>query len=121
VRTTPGKGRGVFATRRFRRGDVMERSPVIPLAEKDWPRIEKTALGVYPYDWSHGREGFCIVLGLGSLYNHSYRPNAVNVPVPGDLAMHWVALRDIARGEEITVNYNAEDDPDDPLWFRVRG
>jgi SET domain-containing protein len=43
-------------------------------------------------------------LGYGSLYNHSYRPNA-RYDDEGGQAKVFRTLRDIAAGEEITVNY----------------
>jgi len=115
-----GKGRGVFAARRFRRGSLIERSPVIAMPPREWPRLEKTRLGDYAYDWGPDDRGCAMVLGLGSLYNHSFDPNAENVWNERLLAMDWRALRTIEPGEEITVNYNDEDAPRDPLWFRVR-
>ena len=120
VRAVEGKGRGVFATRRFPRGTVVERSPVIALTEREWGRIEKTRLGNYAYDWGPTNRGCAMVLGLGSLYNHSFEPNLENRWNVRQLAMDWVALRPIASGEELTVNYNDENDSRDPLWFRAR-
>ena len=120
VRAVDGKGRGVFATRRFARGALVERSPVIALTEREWRRIEKTRLGNYPYDWGPTNRGCAMVLGLGSLYNHAFEPNVENRWNKRLLAMDWVALRAIAPGDEITVNYNEENDSKDPLWFRTR-
>ncbi|MCK6481555.1 MAG: SET domain-containing protein [Planctomycetes bacterium] len=119
LRTLPGKGRGVFATRRFRRGALVERSPVIVLPEEEWRRLAKTRLDHYVYEWA-GDGGCSMVLGLGSLYNHSYEPSVENFVDRRNLAMEWVALRDIAPGEEITVNYNDADDPLAELWFEAR-
>ena len=51
-----------------------------------------------------------LALGYGSLYNHSYRPNARYDDI-GQLTKIFTALRDIPPGEEITVNYNG--DPSD--------
>jgi len=51
-----------------------------------------------------------IALGYGSLYNHSYTPNAHYRDI-GRRSKEFLAVRDIAAGEEITVNYNG--DPQD--------
>ena len=119
VRRIRGKGRGVFATRGFLKGEVIERCPVIPLTEKEWKRIGKTRLGDYVYDWTPDGEGCALILGLGSLYNHSYRPNARNHNEVRLGFMEFLADRTIRAGEEITVNYNDEDDLHDELWFTV--
>ena len=120
VRAVEGKGRGVFATRRFSRGALVERSPVIAMTGREWRSLEKTRLGDYAYDWGARNRGCAMVLGLGSLYNHSYEPNAENRWNAPLLAMDWIALRAIEPGEEITVNYHDENDARDPLWFRAR-
>jgi SET domain-containing protein len=109
VRRSPGKGRGVFACRRIRAGEVIERVPVlvVPIDDLDngsgW-----TNLGSYCFLWS--TRTVALALGYGSLYNHSYRPNA-RYDDRGHRTKVFTSLRDIEPGEEITVNYNG--DPDD--------
>lgn len=120
VRRLGAKGRGVFATRRFRKGERVERSPVIALPRGQWKHVARTALETYAYDWGADGRGCALVLGLGSLINHSYEPTVENAVDLRQQAMDWIALRTIEPGEEITVNYNDEDSPDDPLWFEVR-
>ena len=53
------------------------------------------------------REYVALPLGYGSIYNHSYEPNASSLNVVPDI-MEFVALKDIQQGEEITINYNGE-------------
>jgi uncharacterized protein len=119
LRSVRGKGRGVFAPRRFRKGEVLERSPVLAMTERQWRHVAKTLLDHYVYEWD-GKGGCAMVLGLGSLYNHSYEPNVANLIDRRNGSMDWVALRTIAKGEEITVNYNDEDDPLSDLWFEAK-
>ena len=59
-----------------------------------------------------------LALGYGSLYNHSYRPNARYVDL-GDRTKLFTAIWDIAAGEEITVNYNGEPGDETPVGFEV--
>jgi hypothetical protein len=61
-----------------------------------------------------------MVLGFGSLYNHSYTPNATYVKKPDERVVEFVALQDIGSSEEITVNYN-NGDPDDKNQPMNRG
>lgn len=118
VRDTGRKGRGVFALVSFAVGDHIEEAPVIayPAAHKEL--VGRTALADYPYDWSD--EGEAIVLGFGSIYNHSYRPNARYRKNFDRLTIDYIALRAIAAGEEITVNYNGVPDDRSPLWFATQ-
>ena len=56
--------------------------------------------------------------GNGTHYiNHSCNPNAFMQTVRGHLLV--LALRDIAPGEEITVNYNGEPRSRKAVWFDV--
>ena len=59
-----------------------------------------------------------VALGYGSLYNHSYTPNAHYVDVD-QCRKRFVALRDIEAGEEITINYNAVPDDRSDVGFEV--
>jgi uncharacterized protein len=115
VRRVRGKGRGVFARRAIPRGEVFETSPVLVLPDES---VEDFAsgLGSYVFEWGKGK--LALALGYGSLYNHSYRPNARYDDV-GPQAKAFRALRDIAPGEEITVNYNGEPGRRKKVWFDV--
>ncbi len=64
VRTVEGKGRGVFAQRLIRQGEVLEQSPVIVISAKEWESVERTILFNYCYGWG---EDMALALGMGSL------------------------------------------------------
>jgi len=116
VKQSPGRGRGVFARKMIRAGEVIERVPdfLIPFKTIAAGRKNPT-LAHYFYEWN--RTHAAVSLGYGSLYNHSYKPNAVYRH--GQMAMIYAALRDIAPGEEITVNYNGHPDGRAPMIFEV--
>ncbi len=63
------------------------------------------------YFFYYGKQ-LALVLGYGSLYNHSYEPNATYVKEPSNGVVTFRAIRNIKAGEEITVNYN-NGNPDD--------
>ncbi|AGA28817.1 SET domain-containing protein [Singulisphaera acidiphila] len=117
VRRSPGRGRGVFARRLIREGEVIERVPVlvVPIDElkqgSAW-----TSLGHYCFLWS--KDTVALALGYGSLYNHSFRPNA-RYDDRGQRTKVFTSLRDIEPGEEITVNYNGDPDDDSAVGFAV--
>lgn len=58
-----------------------------------------------------------IGLGYTSLYNHSYRPNAMYRKRYSRRAIEIVARRIIQEGEEITINYNGNPRSQKPIWF----
>ena len=116
VRTIGTKGRGVFAQRIIREGEILERSPVIVLPGGQWQNIERTVLFNYCYGWG---EDSALALGVGSLFNHSYHPNAAYVRHLEEQVIDYVALRDIEPEEEITINYNGDPNDMDPVWFAV--
>jgi uncharacterized protein len=115
-----GHGRGMFASRNFSKGELIERAPIIPIDEKKWPNAAKTILSDYAFDWGEKDEHAAISLGYISIYNHSYSPNAQLEQLLDELMMEIVAIKDIPMGEQITINYNGDPAKQDPLWFTER-
>jgi SET domain-containing protein len=117
VKRTKGKGRGVFAVDTIYAGTVIERVPVIVIPEEEVLEAPGTSfLANYVFDW--GRGTVALALGFGSIYNHSYYPNA-RYDDEGQQTKVYTALRDIYPGEEITINYNGHEDDQTPVGFDV--
>ena len=74
--------------------------------------LESGAEG-YVFGWGDGRTA--LALGYGSLYNHSYLPNATTLETDDELVV--TATRDIEVGEEIRINYMGT--AQDGVWFDV--
>jgi SET domain-containing protein len=119
VRKIEGKGRGVFARIPFAKGTTIEVCPIILIPAEQWHHIEPTVFALYIYNFGPQGEHAAIPLGYGSLYNHSYKPCAMYVKVWEDLEIHFVAVRDIEPGEEITVNYNGRPEDQTRIWFET--
>ena len=119
VGTAAGKGRAVYACRRFAPGELIERAPVLRLSSEEWTAVANTILSQYCFRFGPGQLDAALALGYGSLYNHSYSPNARYDEEPGAL-MAFTALRPIATGEEITINYNGDPEDRAPVGFEVR-
>ena len=115
-----GKGRGVVADRRLAEGDVIDRAPVIVIPASDWPLIQETVVSRFCFCWRDGADDTAVALGIGSLMNHSYSPNAFSQRRIRERVMEFIALRDIEEGEEITLNYNGDPEGRDPVGFTVR-
>lgn len=121
VGQSPGRGRGVFATRRFTPGETIEVCPAIPLSEADARRLDATGLYDYYFGWGEDGKHAAIVFGYGSLYNHSITPNAEHRKNFAEATLTVVAVRPIAPGEEIFIRYETGKGGDQPtVWFEVR-
>ncbi len=120
IKNTERKGRGVFATRDFREGDLIETCHIIECPEQDTEFVDRTFLYNYYFNWGPKRNKVAIALGYGSLYNHSYEPNGVYTKDFERKLIIFKCLKPIKKGEEITVLYR--DNPNDktPLWFEVK-
>ncbi|MFJ7829564.1 SET domain-containing protein [Peribacillus sp. NPDC097284] len=117
MKNTGKYGRGIFATRDIKKDELLEVSPVVVSPKKDWKYLKKTSLFEHCFYW--GDDDTAIALGYGSLFNHSYTPNARYDNNEDRLTIDFYAYADILAGEEITINYNGEVDDTDSLWFDV--
>lgn len=113
----PGAGRGVFASIPIRKGDIIEQCPYLPIPDHEAEHISESFLITYIYYLGEAKDNPVLLLGYGSLYNHSDTPNAYYREQPDQQVMDIIAVRDIGRDEEITLNYNPEGGKA-PLWFR---
>jgi uncharacterized protein len=109
VRKVRGMGRGVFADRPYRAGEIIEICPVIPLTNAEANECSTTILDDYFFEWGPRREAYALALGYGSLFNHCYDPNAVFKCRIRKLQIEFRARRPIARGEQITIDYGWPD------------
>lgn len=120
VKRTSKKGLGVFALKDFRAGEIVESCPALIFSPKDRKNLEKTPLSHYIYPWKSTR-GAALAFGYGSIYNHSFSPNADWKQNFRTQSMVFRAIKNIKKGEEITVNYNGEPDEQTPIdWFEVK-
>lgn len=122
VRHVDGKGRGVVALCDIPAGTTVERSPVLIIPDQDRARTDPTIVFTYVFMWEHGtteqdlyegkgRAG--IALGLSSLLNHSYAPNAVFIRHIDALELELKTCRPVRAGEEVTIDYQMK------LWFEA--
>lgn len=110
-------GKGVFAARNISNKETIEFCETILVLKDEVDHLNKTNLGNYHFSWRGGN--VVIALGNGSLYNHSYEPNAKYVHEYKENKLKFVAIRDIKKGEEITVNYNGSPESEGKVWFEL--
>lgn len=120
VKNFKNKGRGIVAQQDIPAKAVIERAPVLLIPARDRLAADKTIVFTYVFMWEHdtteqdlylGDGRAAIALGLTSLLNHSYEPNAEFIRHIDELEIEIRALRHIRAGEEITIDYQMD------LWF----
>jgi uncharacterized protein len=102
-------GRGVYARRDIAEGETIEICPTVEIDESDAGGI----LGDFVISSNVDADRNVLMLGYGSLYNHSFDASAEYEQHTDD-SLAFVATREIAEGEEITINYGEE-------WWETRG
>ncbi|OOE13067.1 SET domain-containing protein [Fictibacillus arsenicus] len=112
-------GRGIFASRTIQKGELIHQAPVIVCPGDQYKKLKKTALRNYYFNWGENYDHVAIALGYGSLFNHSYSPNAMFENNLKEETVDFIALKRIKAGEEIFVNYNGDPEDKGPLWFDV--
>lgn len=113
-------GLGVFASQNIAAREIIEEVPVILLPEEQISDLAKTKLLDYFFAWGEKLEQAAIALGYGSLYNHSYEPNAKFVENYNQNTITYSAIKGIKKGDEILMNYNGQPDDMRKLWFLAR-
>jgi hypothetical protein len=119
------KGRGVFALRAFECGEVVEVCPVV-IFRMPFEKLPGDVRRLM-YDWDQLAgvpDAHALALGYGSLYNHNNPANLRYAADDSGLLLRLTAVRAVAEGEELTINYNAvggDPESDDDYWFEMNG
>jgi hypothetical protein len=110
-------GLGVIAKESFKKGDTIEIVPLLLMPIKEFELIRQTKLYYYFFEYTNSH--FAIALGYGSLYNHSFTPNARYLYNFKNKQLIIKAIKSIEVGEEIFFNYNYYPNDKTPLgdWF----
>ena len=111
------RGRGVFATRAFAPGEVIEVAPVLTFARALVEPLRGSRLDDYQFWWSD--EENALAFGCGSLYNHASPAAARWERDRARSVITFFAARPIAAGEEVTINYMGPPDSTEPVWFEA--
>lgn len=106
--------RGLIATEDIKNGSIIESCPLIYVDIKSEEEfLKNTVMWKYYFEWT--RKYHVIVLGYGSLFNHSFEPNARYYFNYKEKRMVYRAIRNIKKDEELTINYNWDPDNKDPV------
>jgi len=116
---SPIHGLGVFATKNFKKGEIIEVCPIINvIGNEEAILLAKSAeVGEFVFET---KEGNALSLGYGSFYNHSYEPNAdykaIHLESVNREALQIMAWRPIKKGAEILINYNGDPKDKTPVF-----
>lgn len=114
IRTSPGRGRGVFAREAIAPGTLIEAAPVIILPAAECPTLDRTIVHDYYFHWDGDPDGAgrgALGLGLVTLCNHSSRPSAWVDRNYARQTLDLITTAAINPGEEVTIDYGCA------LWF----
>jgi uncharacterized protein len=98
-------GLGVFSTKEYKKGDVIEIAIVLKLpSDEVYKNNCSPMLGDYVFSDSSGNDSV-FVLGYGSLYNHS-NDNNVKYKLYKNYMIYY-ARKNISSGSELYINYGS--------------
>lgn len=117
VRASSIHGNGVFALTAFKKGDIIEKAPVIFLTQEDKDYLQRTMLFRYYFVVPVKTTPAALGLGYSSVYNHSYTANAFYEMNVREQCLVIKAFKDIQPMEEITFNYNGQPDDKQTVYF----
>lgn len=120
IQHTEDKGNGVFTENDIPAGTEIEVSPVIVMSAEERKQLDNTLLHDYIFEWQPDGENMCCMAqGYISVYNHSDQANCEYFMDYDNNTMSVKTMRDIAAGEELTVNYNGDWNNKKPVWFEA--
>jgi SET domain-containing protein len=91
-------GYGVFTNKEIKKGEIVEVCYYLK-----FPTFTQTSVD---YLFNVNDDSYILVLGYGSIYNHSYSPNIKwIISETNTKSVTFIALVDINVGEELRFNY----------------
>lgn len=108
LKKTKERGWGVYCSKPIKKGRVFETAPIIFLPAKVWKRTSDTPIESYRF--SFWGDSCAIVLGFGSLYNHSKEGENCSYNLNRKSRTYsFYATKDIPANTEIFHDYNWDD------------
>ena len=130
--TIPGAGKGVFASRAFKKGEVIEVSPVLAVGANDAAELSGESSVFLNYCFAHPKLSIALMpIGTVGALNHggasanvaydlhfwggwhtaekilSKTPESILESKFADIFFQYTAARDIAKGQELTIDYGS--------------
>ncbi|KAG0055191.1 hypothetical protein BGZ83_009367 [Gryganskiella cystojenkinii] len=103
------KGRGIVTRKPIPSRTVIDISPILLFPAGEYTAHgQYTQLDHYTYRW---QGGMALALGLGSMFNHSNKPNVGFQRDFANKVIRYTTLREIKENEELCISYGPN------LWF----
>src|SRR4051812_11435391 len=107
IQVLPSFGRSVIAERDIKSDTLIEVAEILVLSADDTISVNKTGLKDYTFTYNDTQD--CLVMGIGEMFNHSDTPNvSYELLHVNRVRMHFRTLRDIKKGEQLFIDYNAD-------------
>ena len=119
LKSVTNKGRGIFTREKIAANTLIEESPVIVMSAEDRNLLDKTLLHDYIFEWGENKDKCCMALGFIPIYNHSYSSNCEYFMDFEKEIIQVKTVREIEKGEELTINYNGDWNDEKKVWFEV--
>jgi SET domain-containing protein len=110
------RGWAVFCSEPIPKGRVFETSPIIMLEGKHSNRLTPTSINEYQFEFRG--KSTALVLGYGSLYNHSKKANCDYRINKRSRTYSFYSTKPIPANTEITHNYHW--DQENYQWAGIR-
>lgn len=112
VQLIKGMGRSIIAERDIKRGEVITNCELLVLSPEDTIKVNETDLQWYTFTFNKDTKQDCLVMGDGEIFNHSDDANTLYglIDWNGRKLMRFQAARDIKKGEQLFIDYNADVD-----------
>jgi hypothetical protein len=107
VSWSPLGGRGVFAARDMKKGELVERCPYLRMHEDDASGL------LNDYVFEDGDQTVVLPLGYGGLYNHAHPGNLEHYDDEDDECFEYYTSRPVWAGEELCLDYGES-------WWETR-
>jgi len=117
VKESPLHGRGVFAKSKIRKGNLIERAPIIFLLNEEKETLRFTKLFHYYFLLGNVEKQAAFGFGYASFYNHSPEANAFYTFSRKKNTLNIYAYQTIEAGSEVTINYNGKPDDKSEVYF----
>lgn len=103
VRISPLHGKGVFALRDIKQGEVIVKSHMVLVhINEQLPEL----LATLQFPWTEEYDAICLS-DVGSFFNHNEKPSAEIIDRDFEnLTQTFAATRNIQAGEEVMIYYN---------------
>jgi len=120
VAPSEGKGLGVFTHQLIKEDDIIEICPIILIPPEQVAIINPTIFYHYYFSWENPKNSASIALGYGSIYNHSFAPNAEVISDFDNQTITFKCIKNIKPGEEIFIDYCGGKENIKNLWFDLK-